>query len=48
MESGWVKKLVTVALLGVVIFGGIKWVGYLTTDSLRASDELARGVEKRK
>lgn len=48
MDNPWVKRFITVAIFGGLIFGGVKCVGYLTDDSLRASDELYRGVQRNK
>lgn len=46
MENPWVKRAIYAVVVGALIFGGAKCIDFLTNDSLRASDELSRGVQK--
>jgi len=40
------RYLIWSALLGIVIFGGVRCIGFLQNDSIRATEDLRRGVQK--
>lgn len=40
------RKLIGVALLGLVILGGMRCINFLSADSMRATDQLEKGLRK--
>lgn len=40
------KKLIGAVLLGLVIFGGVRCINFLSEDSMRATDQLEKGLRK--
>lgn len=47
MKPAWIKASLVIVIFGALIFGGFQCINSLTRDSLRASEELNRGVKNK-